>query len=82
MQLEVDDLNTDETQIKIDWYSFQPGEDGDSPILSYHVQWDGSSTDYTELVGYSTPYLDLTYTVLDAERGIVPGRSYNFRYRA
>jgi hypothetical protein len=63
---------TNETQIKLLWQAFGPGEDGNSDILSYNVQWDKTGT-YTELVGYQSPYLLLELVVTNDVVGVVPG---------
>lgn len=53
-------------------------------MLSYNVQWDAglNAGDFYELVGYSVPYLQLEYTILNDIQGLTPGMSYKFRYRA
>lgn len=33
-------------------------------------------------MGFVTPYLQLTYTVLNSKEGLTPGVAYQFRYRA
>jgi len=37
---------------------------------------------FIELVGYTTPFLSLEYTVLNSVEGLTPGLSYKFKYRA
>jgi hypothetical protein len=56
--------------------------DGGSPVTSYNIQWSADGEDYNDLVGLTTPYLDLSYTVLSTEQDLVPGNSYYFKYRA
>lgn len=47
------------------------------------MQWDrGLEDTFYELLGYSTPYLTLDFTVENDVDGLTPGSSYQFRYRA
>jgi len=65
------------------WQALLDESDGGAPLLSYNVQWDqGSGSVDTELVGYSVPYLALSYLVTSATEGLVNGATYKFRYRA
>lgn len=59
-------------------------QDGGAEVLSYNVQWDAGSggMNFIELVGYTTPFLSLEYTVLNSVEGLTPGLSYKFKYRA
>ena len=65
------------------WQALLDDSDGGSPLLSYNIQWDqGSGTIDTELIGYSVPYLSLSYLVTSSVEGLVNGATYKFRYRA
>lgn len=45
-------------------------KDGGSTILSYNVQWDQGSNVWTDLVGSTIPYLDLSYDVKSTEHDL------------
>ena len=71
-----------ETQLEVDWVALTSTADtGDSSILSYHLQWDSGSSGatFTDLVGYPSNSLVLTYLV---SSGVSSGNTYQFRVRA
>ncbi len=72
---------TSTTRIQLQWDPLATiPETGDSPIRSYHLQWDADGTmrNFVDLVGLSAPY---TLTEFIAT-GTQPGIIYNFRIRA
>lgn len=63
---------TTSTQIQIQWNALTTAyEIGDAPIKSYNLQWDvdGTDTNYVDLVGSTTPYIQTSY----AMTGLTPG---------
>ncbi len=69
---------TNGNQITVQWTA--PADDGGSPIISYELQLqDVNSIKWNTLVGFSTSYIDLQYSV---KNGIVKGTNYIFRFRA
>jgi len=71
---------TSETQIQVNWSPLTSSTDtGGSEILSYNLQFDSGTGLWVDLVGYSSDYSQLTYTVTD---GLTKGIAYQFRIRA
>jgi hypothetical protein len=68
------------TQIEVVVAALTGTATGGSPILSYHIEYDGASAGatWTELQGYSSNSLSLS--VIQA--GLTPGTIYQVRYRA
>jgi hypothetical protein len=53
---------TTESELDVLWSELTSTATGDSPILSYYLQWDnGTSSTWSELKGSSTPDLALTF---------------------
>ena len=74
--------SSSETQLEVDWVALSlTSETGDSPILSYHLQWDSGSSGvtFTDLVGYPSNSLVLTYLI---SSGVSSGNTYQFKVRA
>jgi hypothetical protein len=67
------------SQIVVDWAALVAPTNGDSAIDSYHLTWDRGTGTWTDLVGISSNYLQLSYTV---GTGITPGNPYKFQVRA
>ena len=67
------------SQIVVDWAALVAPQNGDSAIDSYHLTWDQGSGTWTDLVGISSNYVLLSYTV---GTGITPGNPYKFQVRA
>lgn len=71
---------TSETQIEVHWTALLTNaEIGGSAILSYNLQFDQGAGLWSDLVGYSSDFTQLTYIVTD---GLTKGVSYSFRIRA
>lgn len=51
------------SQIVVDWAALAAPNNGDSAIDSYHLTWDQGSGTWTDLVGISSNYVLLSYTV-------------------
>jgi hypothetical protein len=81
MNLPVNDYDAmRDISIKVDWTALITSlETGALPILSYSLEWDQAADSWISLVGESTPYTGLTYTVSD---GVQPGELTKFRLRA
>jgi hypothetical protein len=67
------------SQIVVDWAALVAPNNGDSAIDSYHLTWDQGSGTWTDLVGISSNYVLLSYTV---GTGITAGNPYKFKVRA
>lgn len=71
---------TDYNQIVIDWTALAPGDDGDSQILGYNVQWKlTSDVTWIDLVLPETSFTELQTKAVD---NLVRGESYSFQIRA
>mmetsp|Transcript_9442 Transcript_9442/g.8981 ORF Transcript_9442/g.8981 Transcript_9442/m.8981 type:complete len:609 (+) Transcript_9442:2746-4572(+) len=71
-----DGAGTTQSSIQVDWADYPSApENGGSSVTSYNVQWDSGTggVTWTNLAGFSTDSLALTYTVTS---GVVPGTSY------
>ena len=64
------------SQIVVDWAALVAPTNGDSAIDSYHLTWDQGTGTWTDLVGISSNYLQLSYTV---GTGITSGNPYKFQ---
>ena len=74
--------STSETQIEVLWNALTlPAELRGAPIVSYHLQWDQSSSGSTwyDLTGLTINYLSTSFIVTT---GVTPGLTYQFRVRA
>jgi hypothetical protein len=72
------DAGTTDTQIKVDYDMLSDPEDGGSPVLTLHLEWDQGKGVWSSLIG-GTSYRKLTSFIVT---GLTPGHWYNFRYRA
>jgi len=71
------------SQIVVDWAALAAPNNGDSAIDSYHLTWDQGSGTWTDLVGISSNYVLLSYTVgTGLIITITPGNPYKFKVRA
>jgi hypothetical protein len=52
---------TTETKIVVEWDSLTDVSTGDSPIITYYLEWDQGSGSWTELIGLSSDYTTLTF---------------------
>ena len=73
--------STGPAQLEVNWSSLTTPNDGGSPVLSYHLQYDSgtSATSWTDVIGLSPDSLLLTFTV---SSNIDSGTLYGFRVRA
>jgi len=72
------DAGTTDTQIKVDYGMLTDPEDGGSPVLTLHLEWDQGKGVWSSLIG-GTSYSKLTSFIVT---GLTPGKWYQFRYRA
>lgn len=72
---------TGPTQLEVNWSSLTTPDDGNSPVLSYHLQYDDGTAagTWTDVVGLAPDSADTTVIV---SSGVVSGTSYGFRVRA
>lgn len=70
---------TDDTQITVTMALIADSDNGNSPIVTYHlVMDDGEGGEFTTVGGYEPYSLTTTYTITE---GITRGYTYQFKYR-
>ena len=76
-----DDILTSDILLQTTWASLENPENGGALILSYHLQYDDSSSGktWTDLTGYPVDDVSLSFGVTNS---IEKGKIYLFRYRA
>lgn len=72
---------TDTTKLVVDWVAITAPETGNSPVISYSLEFDqgSSQNSWITLTGYLNDFTELTYTVTDS---VERGGSFYFRLRA
>ena len=68
-----------DTQVQAEWTALSSPADGDSPVLSYELQWDQGNSTWVSLAGSASYYTGTSYTVA---LGITTGSTYQFQVRA
>jgi len=72
-------VNTDDTQIAVDMALIADANNGNSPIVTYHLHMDDGQGGAFSTVGGEEPFsLVTSYSITD---GIERGLTYQFRYR-
>jgi hypothetical protein len=74
-------IKTDTKMIVVDWPAIEAPDDGNSPVVSYSLEYDQGTqmNEWIVLTGLSTEFTDLQSTVTDY---ITRGVTYVFRIRA